>query len=85
VARNFEKLLISPVPIQPLKIPIRSYGENIPVAPDTNAEVEKINALVAAVNTGLATSNAIVGGDKYVQCLSSQTYGVPADASTLDS
>jgi hypothetical protein len=70
--------------IEPLKIPIRSYGENIPVAPDTNAEVEKINELVAAVNAGLATSNAIVGGPKYVQYLSSQTYGVPVDSSTLD-
>jgi hypothetical protein len=70
--------------IEPLKIPIRTYGEPIPVAPDTNAEVEKINELVAAVNAGLATSNAIVGGDKFVQYLSSGTYGVPAESSTLD-
>nr|GFC82245.1 hypothetical protein [Tanacetum cinerariifolium] len=56
----------------------------IPVAPDTNAEVTKINELVDAVNAGLATSNAIVGGDKFVRYLSSQTYGVPADALTLD-
>jgi hypothetical protein len=70
--------------IQPLKIPPRSFGQPIPVAPDTNAEVEKINELVAAVNAGLTTSNAIVGGDKYVQYLSSQTYGVPADALTID-
>lgn len=70
--------------IEKLKIPIRSYGESTPVAPDTNAEVAKINELVDAVNAGLATSNAIVGGPKYVQYLSSQTYGVPADSSTLD-
>jgi hypothetical protein len=84
LSRNFGELPIPPMAIQPLKIPIRSYGENIPVAPDTNAEVNKINELVDAVNAGLATSNAIVGGPKYVQYLSSQTYGVPADASTLD-
>jgi hypothetical protein len=70
--------------IEPLKIPTRTYGEPIPVAPDTNAEVEKINELVAAVNAGLATSNAIVGGDKFVQYLSSGTYGVPAQSLTLD-
>jgi hypothetical protein len=70
--------------IQPLLIPERVYGQPIPVAPDTNAEVEKINELVAAVNAGLATSNAIVGGDKFVQYLSSSTYGVPAQALTLD-
>jgi hypothetical protein len=72
------------VAIQPLKIPLRSFGENTPVAPDTNAEVKKINELVAAVNAGLAISNAIVGGPKYVQYLSSQTYGVSSDSSTLD-
>jgi hypothetical protein len=70
--------------IQPLNTPTRTFGEPIPVAPDTNAEVDKINELVAAVNAGLATSNAIVGGDKFVQYLSSGTYGVPAQASTLD-
>lgn len=70
--------------IERLKIPLRAYGESTPVAPDTNAEVAKINELVDAVNAGLATSNAIVGGDKFVRYLSSQTYGVPADALTLD-
>jgi hypothetical protein len=84
LGRNFGVLLIPPMAIQPLQIPIRSYGENTPVAPDTNAEVDKINEIIAAVNAGLATSNAIVGGDKYVRYLSSQTYGVPADALTLD-
>lgn len=70
--------------ITPLKIPDRHYGEPIPVAPDVNDIVDKVDELVAAVNAGLATSNAIVGGDKYVRYLSSQTYGVPADALTLD-
>lgn len=70
--------------IQRLLIPERVYGQPIPVAPDTNAEVAKINELVDAVNAGLATSNAIVGGDKFVRYTSSQTYGVPADALTLD-
>jgi hypothetical protein len=70
--------------IEPLIIPTRTYGEPIPVAPDTNAEVEKINELVAAVNAGLATSNAIVGGDKFVQYRLSQLFGVPPEAMTLD-
>ena len=70
--------------IQRLQIPTRTYGEPIPVAPDTNAEVAKINELVDAVNAGLATSNAIVGGPKYVRYTSSQYYNVPADALTLD-
>ena len=70
--------------IQPLGIPTRAFGQPIPVAPDTNAEVAKINELVAAVNAGLATSNAIVGGPKYVRYTSSQYYGVPAEALTLD-
>ena len=70
--------------IQHLSIPTRTYGEPIPVAPDTNAEVAKINELVDAVNAGLAESNAIVGGPKYVRYTSSQYYNVPADALTLD-
>ena len=70
--------------IQPLQIPTRVFGQLLPVAPDTNAEVAKINELVTAVNARLATSNAIVGGLKYVEYLSSQTYGVPAEASTLN-
>jgi hypothetical protein len=70
--------------IDPLKIPTRTYGEPIPVAPDMNDVVDKVDELVAAVNAGLATSNAIVGGDKFVQYLNSGTYGVPAQALTLD-
>jgi hypothetical protein len=70
--------------ITPLRIPDRYYGQPIPVAPDMNQVVDKVDELVAAVNAGLATSNAIVGGDKFVRYLSSQTYGVPADALTLD-
>jgi hypothetical protein len=70
--------------IDPLKIPTRTYGEPIPVAPDMNDVVDKVDELVAAVNAGLATSNAIVGGDKFVQYLSSSTYGVPAEALTLN-
>lgn len=70
--------------IQKLQIPTRAFGEPTPVAPDTNAEVAKINELVDAVNAGLATSNAIVGGPKYVRYTSSQYYNVPADALTLD-
>jgi hypothetical protein len=70
--------------IDKLIIPTRTYGEATPVAPDTNAEVAKINELVDAVNAGLATSNAIVGGPKYVRYTSSQYYGVPAEALTLD-
>jgi hypothetical protein len=70
--------------ITPLRIPDRYFGQPIPVAPDINQVVDKVDELVAAVNAGLATSNAIVGGDKFVRYLSSQTYGVPADALTLD-
>jgi hypothetical protein len=62
--------------IQPLIIPTRTFGEPIPVAPDMNEVVAKVDELVAAVNAGLATSN--------VRYLSSQYYNVPADALTLD-
>lgn len=84
LGRNFEEILTLPMAIQPLVIPTRIYGEPTKIAPDVNDIVDKVDELVAAVNAGLATSNAIVGGDKYVQYLSSQTYGVPADSSTLD-
>jgi hypothetical protein len=70
--------------IQPLLIPDRYFGEPIPIAPDLNQVVDKVDELVAAVNAGLATSNALVGGPKYVRYLSSQYYNVPADALTLD-
>jgi hypothetical protein len=70
--------------IDPLLIPDRYFGEPIPIAPDLNQVVDKVDELVAAVNAGLATSNAIVGGPKYVRYLSSQYYNVPADALTLD-
>lgn len=70
--------------IQRLTTPTRTYGEPIPVAPDTNAEVAKINELVDAFNAGLAVSNAVVGGPKYVRYTSSLYYNVPADALTLD-
>jgi hypothetical protein len=70
--------------ITPLTIPERVFGQPIPVAPDTNAEVAKINELVAAVNAGLGVSNAIVGGPKYVQYRLSGLFGVPNEAQTLD-
>jgi hypothetical protein len=70
--------------IQPLVIPERIFGEPTKIAPDVNDIVDKVDELVVAVNAGLATSNAIVGGDKFVRYLSSATYGVPADALTLD-
>ncbi|RZK29336.1 MAG: hypothetical protein EOO61_20790, partial [Hymenobacter sp.] len=67
VGQNFGELLILPMAIQPLVIPTRIYGEPTKIAPDVNDIVDKINELVDAVNAGLATINAIVGGDKYVQ------------------
>jgi hypothetical protein len=70
--------------ITPLNLEDRYFGENLPIAPDVNEIADKVDELVAAVNAGLATSNAIVGGDKFVQYLSSGTYGVPAQALTLD-
>jgi hypothetical protein len=70
--------------ISPLKIPDRFFGENLPIAPDLNEVVDKVDELVAAVNAGLATSNAIVGGDKFVQYRLSQLFGVPPEAMTLD-
>lgn len=70
--------------IQRLRIPKRVFGEPTTIAPDVNDIVDKVDELVDAVNAGLATSNAIVGGPKYVRYLSSQYYNVPADALTLD-
>jgi hypothetical protein len=72
------------MPIVPLVIPTRIFGQLIPVAPDMNEVVSKIDELVTALNAGLDTSNAIVGGPKFVRYRSSQLYGVPPDALTLD-
>ena len=72
------------MPIQKLTTPTRQFGQLIPVAPDTNAEVAKINELVDALNEGLGTSNALVGGSKYVRYLDSRTYGVGVADLTLD-
>jgi hypothetical protein len=72
------------MPIKRLRIPQRFFGQLIPVAPDMNEVVDKVDELVDAVNAGLATSNAIVGGPKFVRYTSSQTFGVGASDLTLD-
>ena len=71
--------------IQRLGIPDRFFGQPLPVAPDMNQVVDKIDELVTAVNNGLSVSNALIGGPKFVRYRSSQFYGLtPADL-TLDS
>jgi hypothetical protein len=70
--------------ITPLRIPRRYFGQPIPVAPDMNQAVDKVDELVAAVNEGLATSNAIVGGPKFVRYTDSRYFGVGAADLTLD-